>query len=200
MFTLMRLCLQGIDGRFLQFTITKTLERSASVHLLFAFEYVIQSSIIVSTFVKYLLSAFDAYMEGRWENKVCTCYIQLTLAAVAVLAANSVLSPHLCFAHGTLCMSSERQACLAALQGVYVFYLQLLTDMLHLCVYLVFFVIVFTNYGLPLHLVSFVNNLRTSPRPAEACGVLAVSVVLLFCAGSGTGSLLDIPELQKQGG
>ena len=34
------------------------------------------------------------------------------------------------------------------------FYLQLLTDMLHLCVYLVFFVIVFTNYGLPLHLVS----------------------------------------------
>jgi len=41
------------------------------------------------------------------------------------------------------------------LQGVYVFYLQLLTDMLHLCVYLVFFVIVFTNYGLPLHLVRF---------------------------------------------
>ena len=34
------------------------------------------------------------------------------------------------------------------------FYLQLLTDMLHLCVYLVFFVIVFTNYGLPLHLVT----------------------------------------------
>lgn len=55
---------------FLQFTISKTLERSASVHLLFAFEYVIQCSIIVSTFVKYGLSAVDAYMEGRWENKV----------------------------------------------------------------------------------------------------------------------------------
>lgn len=41
------------------------------------------------------------------------------------------------------------------MQGVYVFYLQLVTDMLHLCVYVVFFVIVFTNYGLPLHLVSF---------------------------------------------
>lgn len=39
------------------------------------------------------------------------------------------------------------------LQGVYVFYLELITDMLHLFVYLVFFVIVFTNYGLPLHLV-----------------------------------------------
>ena len=44
--------------------------------------------------------------------------------------------------------------CVRVLQGVYVFYLQLLTDMLHLCVYVVFFVIVFTNYGLPLHLVS----------------------------------------------
>lgn len=62
--------LQGVDCLFLQFTISKTLERSASVHLLFAFEYVIQCSIIVSTFIKYLLSTFDAYMEGRWENKV----------------------------------------------------------------------------------------------------------------------------------
>lgn len=61
---------QGVDVLFLQFTISKTLERSASVHLLFAFEYVIQCSIIVSTFIKYGLSAFDTYMEGRWENKV----------------------------------------------------------------------------------------------------------------------------------
>ena len=36
---------------------------------------------------------------------------------------------------------------------MYVFYLELLTDMLHLVVYLVFFVIVFTNFGLPVHLV-----------------------------------------------
>ena len=63
--------MQGIDCLFLQFTISKTLERSASVHLLFAFEYIIQCSIIVSTFIKYLLSAFDSYMDGRWENKVC---------------------------------------------------------------------------------------------------------------------------------
>lgn len=39
-------------------------------------------------------------------------------------------------------------------KGTYVFYLELLTDMLHLFVYCIFFVIVFTNYGLPLHLVS----------------------------------------------
>ena len=54
--------------------------------------------------------------------------------------------------------------CICALQGVYVFYLQLLTDMLHLCVYVVFFVIVFTNYGLPLHLVSLVM----APSPGSA--------------------------------
>ena len=45
------------------------------------------------------------------------------------------------------------------LQGVYVFYLELITDMLHLFVYLVFFIIVFTNYGLPLHLVSRVKSI-----------------------------------------
>lgn len=97
---------QGIDAAFLQYTVSRTLAHSASVHLLFAFEYVIQASIVTSTFCKYALSMVDAYMEGRWENK-----------------------------------------------GVWVFYLELLTDMLHLCVYLVFFIIVFSNYGLPLHLV-----------------------------------------------
>lgn len=34
--------LQAIDAAFLQLTVGKTLQRSASVHLLFAFEYVIQ--------------------------------------------------------------------------------------------------------------------------------------------------------------
>ena len=40
-----------------------------------------------------------------------------------------------------------------ASKGTYVFYLELVTDMLHLFVYLIFFIIVFANYGLPLHLV-----------------------------------------------
>lgn len=55
---------------FLSFTINKTLERSASVHLLFAFEYVIQASVLASTAIKYGLSLLDNYYEGRWENKV----------------------------------------------------------------------------------------------------------------------------------
>jgi E3 ubiquitin-protein ligase synoviolin len=40
-------------------------------------------------------------------------------------------------------------------KGTYVFYLELLKDMMHLFVYCIFFVIVFSNYGLPLHLVSW---------------------------------------------
>lgn len=39
-------------------------------------------------------------------------------------------------------------------KSTYVFYLELITDVLHLFVYVIFFIIVFTNYGLPLHLVS----------------------------------------------
>lgn len=38
-------------------------------------------------------------------------------------------------------------------KGTYVFYLELLKDMMHLFVYCIFFVIVFSNYGLPLHLI-----------------------------------------------
>lgn len=75
--------------------------------LLFAFEYLIQASVVVSTAIKYGFLGIDSLLEGRWESK-----------------------------------------------GVYVFYLELITDMLHLFVYLLFFIIVFSYYGLPLHLVS----------------------------------------------
>ena len=83
---------QGIDILFLQFTISKTLEHSASVHLLFAFEYVIQCSIIVSTFIKYGLSAFDTYMEGRWENKVSNTHCVYTFIALLIAARNRAFS------------------------------------------------------------------------------------------------------------
>ena len=47
------MCLQAVDSLFLQYLVHKMLEKSASVHLLFAFEYVILASAIVSTFLKY---------------------------------------------------------------------------------------------------------------------------------------------------
>ena len=56
----LRACMrQAVDSAFLQFTVAQTLQRTASVHLLFAFEYVIQASIVVSTFCKYALAAVD---------------------------------------------------------------------------------------------------------------------------------------------
>ena len=100
------LAMQLVDNMFLQYTITETIKHGPSVLLLFAFEYVIQASVVVSTALKYFLIFVDNAMEGRWESK-----------------------------------------------GVYVFYLELITDMFHLFVYLLFFVIVFSYYGLPLHLV-----------------------------------------------
>ena len=87
-----------------------------------------------STFIKYVLSCIDTYMEGRWEQK-----------------------------------------------GTYVFYLQLLTDLLHLFVYLVFFTITFANYGLPLHLVSCcatsAQAWKSRPRAHCAGSLLAAAML-----------------------
>ena len=75
--------LQTVDTQFLQFTINKTLQKSASVHLLFGFEYVILASVVVSVFLKYLLSLIDNYLEGRWENKVRPRTMQFTTLKIS---------------------------------------------------------------------------------------------------------------------
>ena len=79
--------------------------------LLFAFEYVILSSTIVTTFLKYLLYLIDMRRNGRWTNK-----------------------------------------------AVYTFYLNLLSDLFQLFVYLIFFSIVLSFYGIPLHIVRDLYN------------------------------------------
>jgi hypothetical protein len=73
-------------------------------------------------------------------------------------------------------------------KGTYVFYLELLKDMMHLFVYCIFFVIVFSNYGLPLHLVSWrkcpggalVGQVGWGGVAAEGHDAL-VCVLHLFC-------------------
>ena len=42
---------------------------------------------------------------------------------------------------------------LVLFKGLYVFYLELVTDLLHIFVYMVFFLIIMKYYGFPLHLV-----------------------------------------------
>jgi hypothetical protein len=98
-----------------------------------------------------------------------------------------------------------------ASKGTYVFYLELVTDILHLFVYLIFFIIVFANYGLPLHLVRY--NLCAVQSESEShagyrrpfCRVSrhVKHCIIMACkqenATAGAGSVLDIPQLPKQG-
>jgi hypothetical protein len=54
-------------------------------------------------------------------------------------------------------------------KGITTFYLDLTTDLLHLFVYVLFFGIVFTNYGMPLHLVRSLVLPACLPAWPPAC-------------------------------
>lgn len=45
-------------------------------------------------------------------------------------------------------------------KGIFIFYLELVTDLVKLCVYTIFFAIVFSTYGIPIHLVHLYLNLN----------------------------------------
>jgi hypothetical protein len=93
-------------------------------------------------------------------------FLQRTVTATLAASGHSV---QLLFAFEYIILSSSNAATLIKYilsmvdshlegrwegKGTYVFYLDLVTDMLHLFVYCIFFIIVFMHYGLPLHLVS----------------------------------------------
>lgn len=52
-------------------------------------------------------------------------------------------------------------------KGVAVFYLELTLDMLHLLVYAAFFAVVFSTYGIPLHLVRRIPSAAPPARPPQ---------------------------------
>ena len=95
-----------LDVAFLNYAVSYTLRVGPSVLLLFGFEYVILATKVCATSARYLITAVDNWMDGRWDNK-----------------------------------------------GTFVFYLELVTDLVHLFVYFAFFLIIFAYYGLPVHLV-----------------------------------------------
>ena len=112
-------CPQAIDLAFLQYTVAKTLQRSASVHLLFAFEYVIQASIVASTAIKYGLGVVDNLMEGRWESKVRR---KAVLGILAALSKHRHLScicrgcmhiPRHCYQRPRSCLEQPMLPCAA---------------------------------------------------------------------------------------
>eukprot|EP00286_Rhodomonas_abbreviata_P018742 CAMPEP_0181301132 /NCGR_PEP_ID=MMETSP1101-20121128/7259_1 /TAXON_ID=46948 /ORGANISM="Rhodomonas abbreviata, Strain Caron Lab Isolate" /LENGTH=336 /DNA_ID=CAMNT_0023406413 /DNA_START=442 /DNA_END=1448 /DNA_ORIENTATION=+ len=96
----------AVDCFFVVWQAKTLLLEGPSFLLLFAFEYVILVSDVVSTFFKYVLYMIDIRRHGRWSNK-----------------------------------------------AVYLFYLNLITDLFQLFVYLIFFSIVLSYYGVPLHII-----------------------------------------------
>ena len=150
-----------MDLVFLQYTIHGTIQSSGqSVMLLFAFEYVIQ--------VRLKCRACDASSGGMAEqNPMCVLQSKCMrpyedpLASVPSLMAHGP-SPHnrtqassivKFFLKYVMSMIDLRLEGRWESKSTYVFYLELVTDLLHLFVYCVFFLLVFTNYGLPLHLI-----------------------------------------------
>lgn len=63
-----------VDSMFLQSTISTTLATGGhSVQLLFAFEYIILASTIIATFLKYIFSMVDSYMEVGNMHELHQC-------------------------------------------------------------------------------------------------------------------------------
>lgn len=153
--------MQVIDAAFLQLTVSKTLQRSASVHLLFAFEYVIQVCNRLT---------FALHQPHPCTQTACHNVIAGRLNMINIMQASVVLSTA---GKYTLAMIDAAMEGRWASKGTYVFYLELVTDMLHLFVYLIFFIIVFANYGLPLHLV----------RYGPVCCVVTVTVICQITTG-----------------
>ena len=86
-------------------------------------QYVVLLSMMMSLSIKYVIYIMDMRREGRWDNKVCAV------------------------------QNRRAQTHIAVLQGTYVFYLQLVTDLFQLFVYMIFFLIICAYYGLPFHIV-----------------------------------------------
>jgi E3 ubiquitin-protein ligase synoviolin len=96
-----------VDVCLLQVSLANTFASGISAHLLFAFEYLMQTTLALSIMLKYLFSLLDMRLwNGSWRGK-----------------------------------------------SVAIFYVDLTRDLVHLITYLGFFLVVFSTYGIPIHLI-----------------------------------------------
>ena len=96
-----------VDVVLLHVSLVNTLTHGVSVHLLFAFEYSMQSSLAMAALLKYVFSLVDqGVWHGSWRGR-----------------------------------------------SVAVFYVDLTKDLVHLITYTAFFMVVFSTYGIPIHLI-----------------------------------------------
>ena len=149
----------ALDTSFLYHAVSVSLKRGPSVLLLFAFEYLILASTVCATFSKYALHVNDLRLQV-----IAPLPPSLGVPLHVPLGAYSpshLLSPLLC----DLRLQGRWDD-----KGVYLFYLELVTDLFHMLVYLAFFVLICTYYGLPLHIM---RDLYLTCRSMVKVAVLA---------------------------
>ena len=140
--SLMLILLAG-DAMFLMYSLRTTVEDGPSVLLLFAFEYVILATMTISGLCRYAFYYVDHLVSRR---------------NAALNAANDATGS------GDDADNEEEEDDLDGGagagagagwegKGVAIFYLGLITDMVQLLVYFVFFIVILTHYGMPLHLI-----------------------------------------------
>ncbi len=95
-----------VDVCLLQNALASVFRVGISAHLLFAFEYSMQTTLALAILLKYMFSLIDMRCNGTWRGK-----------------------------------------------SVAVFYVDLTRDLVHLITYTAFFVVVFSTYGIPIHLM-----------------------------------------------
>ena len=164
---------QVVDALLLQYTVEKTLERVGSANLLFAFDFIILASSCVSVFVKHAPARLRAPRGQQLQQQppvaqqpaLPCAWLQVTCSGTQQLVGRQLVQADAAGSSLSCARAELRPLRRYALtmydvwcegrwerKGICVFYLQLVTDLLHLVVYLLFFIIVFTHYALPLHL------------------------------------------------
>lgn len=139
-----------IDCFFVVWQTKTLLLEGPSFILLFAFEYLILTCTVASTFLKYLIYVIDMRRHGRWPSK-----------------------------------------------PVYSFYLNLITDLAQLFLYLVFFAIVLTYYGMPLHIVRELYNTFASFQKRISDFVRYRRVILNMNTKFATASAEELTQVDR---
>lgn len=120
-----------------------TMAKGPSMMILFGFEFLILLATVVSTAAKFIINVIDSRQQGTWERCTFT-----TLDAVTHIAGSCLLTT------------------LECRKGAIILYLEVITDIFQLLVYLVFFGLIITYYSLPLHII---RNVYLTIRSLKQC-------------------------------
>lgn len=98
----------------------------------------------------FLLDSFFLYNSVKYLIETRQASVSLFFAFEYMILATSTVSTFVKYVFYVSDMLMEGQW---EKKAVYTFYLELIRDLLHLSMYLCFFLVIFMNYGVPLHLI-----------------------------------------------